>query len=180
MLNRACRLSLSFCLCILMAVHARAADPVPDDFNGWIISVLDGDTVRILDAGNRVVVLRIQSINAPELDQPYGDQSRKHLSSLLAGKEVSVDVGKRDGTEQVIGRVRVRPADCLDCKHSVDVGLAQVQGGMAWWTRKFRKEQKKKDRHRYESAQAEAQKARLGLWADPEPVPPWEWPSPSD
>ena len=180
MLNKICQLSLCCCLCLLVAIPKLAADPVPRDFSGWIITVLDGDTVRILDAGNRIVVLRIQSINAPELDQAYGNASRSHLSSLLSGKEVSVKVGKRDGTEQVIGQIWVRPADCMDCEHSVDAGLAQVKGGMAWWTRKFAKEQKKKDRVRYEAAHGEAQEARLGLWADPEPVPPWDWPSHPD
>ncbi|MEH6584789.1 MAG: thermonuclease family protein [Halioglobus sp.] len=169
------RLSVVLCIAVLLATSVGRADPVPEDFKGWVITVLSGDRVRILDAGNRVQVIRLQSIAAPLLDQPYGQESRKKLSTMLSGKEVSVKVLKRDGTEQILAQVLIEPGDCLDCKHSVDVALEQVKLGMAWWTWKFAKQQKKSERAHYESADTAARNAKLGLWADPEPVPPWEW-----
>ena len=53
------------------------------------------------------------------------------------------------------------------------VGFFMV--GMAWWYRKYAKEQSSEDRGRYEFEEQEAKARRVGLWQDPEPVPPWEW-----
>ncbi|MEH6591700.1 MAG: thermonuclease family protein, partial [Halioglobus sp.] len=166
------QLSVVLSLALLLVTHAGRADPLPEDFKGWVITVLSGDRIRVLDAGNRIEVIRLQSIAAPHLDQPYGEESRKSLSELLSGKEISVKVLKRDGTEQVLARVLVEPGGCLDCKHTVDVALEQVKQGMAWWTVKFAKKQSKSERADYESADTAARNAKLGLWADPEPVPP--------
>ena len=69
----------------------------------------------------------------------------------------------------------VQPPDCPRCGKTLNVGLAQVTDGMAWWYRYYGKEQSAEDRGRYESAEQEARLRRLGLWRDNDPVPPWEW-----
>ena len=51
-----------------------------------------------------------------------------------------------------------------------DVGLAQLDAGLAWWFRKYAHEQLPRDRIDYEAAED-----RVGLWQDKHPVPPWEW-----
>lgn len=57
----------------------------------------------------------------------------------------------------------------------VDVGLAQIAVGAAWWYREYAKEQSPEDRRRYESVELEARGKRIGRWLDKAPVPPWEW-----
>jgi len=65
--------------------------------------------------------------------------------------------------------------DGPECPQTVDIGLAQVRAGMAWWYRRYAKEQTAEDRERYEAAENEARKAGVGLWSEPDAVPPWEW-----
>jgi len=67
--------------------------------------------------------------------------------------------------------------DCRweDCPKSLDAGLNQVTVGLAWWYRKYSREQSLGDQGRYEIAEAEARASRVGLWADDEPMAPWEW-----
>jgi endonuclease YncB( thermonuclease family) len=46
---------------------------------------------------------------------------------------------------------------------------------MAWWYRKYAKEQTSQQRANYEAAEATAKAGRVGLWSEADPVPPWEW-----
>ncbi len=56
-----------------------------------------------------------------------------------------------------------------------DINLAQVASGMAWWYRKYQKEQTIRQREDYELAESQAKKLRTGLWIDPEPESPWDF-----
>ena len=56
-----------------------------------------------------------------------------------------------------------------------DANLAQVNAGMAWWYRKYAKEQTSQQRANYEAAEDSARGERIGLWRDAGPVPPWDW-----
>jgi len=44
---------------------------------------------------------------------------------------------------------------------------------MAWWYRKYAKEQPAEDQPIYENAELMSQLGRLGLWGDTNPMPPW-------
>ncbi|KVJ48977.1 hypothetical protein AWS31_06165 [Enterobacter hormaechei subsp. steigerwaltii] len=50
------------------------------DVSGRVVRVLDGDTVEILETGNRVTRVRLAGIDAPEKSQPFGQRSRQALS----------------------------------------------------------------------------------------------------
>jgi endonuclease YncB( thermonuclease family) len=71
----------------------------------------------------------------------------------------------------------VTEPDCrLDtCSRNLDAGLSQISAGLAWWYRKYAKEQSTGDASRYESAEADAISRREGLWYDAQPTPPWDW-----
>jgi endonuclease YncB( thermonuclease family) len=64
---------------------------------------------------------------------------------------------------------------CLVRVDGFDVGLAQIRAGLAWWYRKYAKEQSTQDRVTYAAVEQEAQETRRGLWREKDPVPPWEW-----
>ncbi len=66
--------------------------------------------------------IRLQDIDAPERKQAFGNASRKHLSSLVAGKTVTVQWDKRDRYRRVVGIVYV---------DGQDVNLEQLKAGMA-------------------------------------------------
>ena len=60
------------------------------DVSGRVVRVLDGDTVEILETGNRVTRVRLAGIDAPEKSQPFGQRSRQALSSMVAQRTVTV------------------------------------------------------------------------------------------
>jgi endonuclease YncB( thermonuclease family) len=64
------------------------------DITGKVVSVTDGDTIKLLDAGNDQIQVRLSGIDAPERGQPYANVSREHLARMVAGKEVRVESDK--------------------------------------------------------------------------------------
>jgi endonuclease YncB( thermonuclease family) len=56
-----------------------------------------------------------------------------------------------------------------------DANVAQIAAGMAWWYRKYQKEQTDRQREAYAAAEEVARAAKRGLWTDRDPVAPWEW-----
>ena len=55
------------------------------------MGVTDGDTIKVLDGDLVLHMVRLTGIDAPEKDQPFGKASKKHLASIVAGKEVFVE-----------------------------------------------------------------------------------------
>ncbi len=132
-----------------------------------VVGVTDGDTVTVLDAGNREEKIRVGGIDAPEKRQAFGEKSKQSLASLVFGKDVRIEWKKRDRYGRIVGQVIVEP--------SVDAGLAQLRSGLAWHYKKYEGEQSPEDRLSYAKAEDEARASKTGLWSDTAPVPPWEF-----
>ncbi len=136
------------------------------EINGQIVAIADGDTLMILDSGKQQHKIRLAFIDAPEQKQPYGQRSKQSLSDLAFGKDAKADCYKTDRYGRVV---------CTVFVDGKDVGLAQLDAGLAWWYRKYAHEQLPQKRIDYESAEDRAAADRVGLWQDKDPVPPWEW-----
>ena len=137
-----------------------------DSLTGKVVKVADGDSITVLDNTNTQHRIRLQGIDAPERKQAFGNASRKHLASLVAGKEVTVKWAKRDRYGRIVGTVIV---------DGHDMNLAQVKTGMAWFYRYYQKELSAENRKLYAQAEDEARANKKGLWQDKNPMPPWEW-----
>ena len=90
--------------------------------------------------------VRLAGIDAPEKAQPFGNASRKHLASMVAGKEVRVETSKKDRYGRVLGKVWVQPRNCPGCGKTLNANLAQIQAGMAWWYEYYARDQPPEDR----------------------------------
>ncbi len=130
-----------------------------------VARVIDGDSLVAVNAQNERLNIRLAGIDAPEMQQPYGPQSRENLARLLAGGEASLDCPKQDRFRRHVCEVRVGEDD---------VGLEQVRAGMAWWYRQYQQEQTPAARAHYAQAEAEARAARRGLWSAPA-IEPAQW-----
>jgi endonuclease YncB( thermonuclease family) len=151
-----------------LVVHAEA-------LTGTVVAVADGDTITVLDANREQHKIRLSGIDAPEKAQPFGQRSKENLSRLVFDRDVRVEWEKRDKYKRIVGTVWVQPVSCPTCPKTLDAGLAQLTVGLAWWYRKYAKEQSPEAAGRYEFAEQEARAKRAGLWADAAPVPPWDW-----
>ena len=122
------------------------------DITGKVVAVTDGDTIKVLDDDRVQHKIRLTGIDAPEKAQPFGNASRKHLASMVAGREVRVETLKKDRYGRVLGKVWVQPGDCPDCGKTLNANHAQILAGMAWWYQDYARDQSAEDRGRYESA----------------------------
>jgi endonuclease YncB( thermonuclease family) len=136
----------------------------PQTIIGKVVGVSDGDTITVLDKQKRQHKVRLEGIDAPKSAQDFGSRAKQSLSDLVFGKTVTVTSWKKDEYRRVLGEVT------LDGK---DIGLEQVQRGMAWAHHysAIRPEEPTPE----ELAEEQARKERRGLWADASPVPPWEF-----
>jgi len=132
---------------------------------GKVVAVTGGDTITLLDAEKRQYRIRLDGIDAPEDDQAFGDRAKKSLSDLVLGKTVTVIGSKVDRSGRIVGKVT---------RADKDIGLRQIERGMAWFYRKYANELSQADARIYEQAEADARAKNRGLWASPGPIPPWE------
>ena len=146
----------SVALLLLLASPAGAAT---------VLSVGDGDTLRVVDDGKRLTI-RMACIDAPETAQgPYGAASRQRLQELAPVGSV---VTLRPQTIDKYGRT---VAEVFRISQSVN--LAMVSSGQAFAYRKYLAAC---DGSAYLGAEAAAQRQRVGVWAVPGGIQrPWDW-----
>lgn len=147
----------------LVTPQPFAEAPAPQVLTGKIVRVADGDTVTVLDATNTQHRIRLQGIDAPESRQAFGTQSKKNLSEMVFGREVTVTYEKTDQYGRLVGKI------LLDGR---DINLEQVRNGMAWHYKEYQREQTPSDRELYAKTEDEARTGRRGLWTDANPTPP--------
>lgn len=162
---------ITFFLICLLVSPVRA-----ETLTGRVVAISDGDTITVLDSSLTQHKIRLAGIDAPEKGnkkvpfdvggQPFGERSKRHLSSLVFNKQVVVEWSKLDRYGRTIGKVQV---------NGVDVNLEQIKAGMAWWYEQYRREQSEHDQYLYSAQESAARQQRIGLWSDASPVPPWEW-----
>jgi len=122
-----------------------------------LVSITDGDTVKVLLFKDRKFTIRLYGIDAPEKDQPYGAISTQNLERLCQYNfKHEVDIFTVDKYSRLVA--------VLYC-NGVNVNLKQVENGLAWsyYT------------NDYQEAEQTARASGVGLWSAPEQVPPWEW-----
>ena len=155
---------------LLAGVRTASAETL----EGYIVSISDGDTLTLL-VDRQQHRIRVAGIDAPEHFQPFGNRSRTNLSRYAYSQDARAECYKKDIYGRDVCRVWVKPLDCPNCGKSLDLGLAQISDGMAWWDRNHMDEQSEEEQGRYEGAETMAKLRRFGLWRDTKPVPPWAW-----
>ena len=143
-------------LCCLSAAPANAAT---------VVSIGDGDTVRVVEEGQKLTI-RLACIDAPETAQrPYGQAAREQLQTLIP---VGSNITLRTQTVDRYGRT---VAEIL--KDDSSVNLTMVRSGAAFAYRKYLAAC---DGPAYLGAEASAEREARGVWAVSGGIQrPWEW-----
>ena len=154
------RFLAAFAIVLIAARSASAkTEQNAQSIVGKVTRVSDGDTIWVNDRHGRHKV-RLNRIDAPESNQPFGDESTAHLRSLIGDKDVRIEYKSTDRYGRILGIVFLG---------ETDINLLMVRDGFAWHYRHFDKTPS------YSSAENEARVAKRGIWAEPAPVSPHEW-----
>lgn len=149
----------------LSPVGARAVAQT-DWWLGRVVVVSDGDTLRVQDEAGRVVLIRVDGVDAPERRQCGGGLARDALTAWVLRRHVVIEPRKTDRYGRTVARV---------LRSGMDIGLRLVVTGHAWHYAAFAHEQPPSERLAYAEAQTQARASRDGLWACPDLVPPWDF-----
>lgn len=130
-----------------------------------LVSVGDGDTVRITDKAGNKVTIRLACIDAPETSQgTSGTWSTATLKRLIQGKSISLKPQVKDRYGRTVAEIYIG---------SKSINLQMVQIGAAYAHRKYLNQC---DRTSYLRTEATAKKKGLGIWGPYKPAQvPWEF-----
>jgi endonuclease YncB( thermonuclease family) len=152
-------------LTITALALSGAVGAVDRQLPGRVLWVVDGDSL-VLDVRGSQYRIELSGIDAPELNQPWGQAAADRLKRALTGRFVVVESADFAPEGQVHGRLSYA---------NRDIGLDLLHEGLAWCTIGPVTEIPYDTNHPYRDAESAARQARRGLWSDEHAVPPWEW-----
>ena len=126
-----------------------------------ILRVVDGDSLEVQHAGlfnlrRRPFAVRLYGIDAPELAQPYGDEARRELESLVRRGGIRMEEIATDRYGRCVGLLYRRRAG-----RGQSINRAMVRSGMAYWYRQYGGRDLG-----FPEAEADAKSKRRGVWRE--------------
>lgn len=145
-------MSKPWCALLLTPLVALPMVAAAQPLRGRVVSVGDGDTIRVRD-GSRILTVRLACIDAPEMAQrPWGEQARRALQKQLpSGAEVLLEVQGSDRYGRTVAEVI----------STTNINLALVKNGEAFAYRQYLEAC---NAGRYLDAESRAEAHRLGVW----------------
>ncbi len=149
-----------------------------DTFQCKVTEVIDGNTFRCLTKANGRVNVRLYQINAPELDQLYGQQAKQALFDMIYEQNVQIKITNTGRSKS--GIVFTAPPDNCYAKFffwgeknlvctfaSKEINLEMIKQGYAWY------DPFAQTNREYQQAEWEARETKRGLWLDKNSIAPW-------
>jgi endonuclease YncB( thermonuclease family) len=101
-----------------------------------------------------------RGVDAPEIDQPYGQQARVVLFDLVKGHSLQLFVYDKDPYGRIVADIY--------CNNKF-IQEVLLKRGCVWHFVKY------DTRPEFAKWEKEAQAARVGLWVDLNPEKPWDY-----
>lgn len=136
-------------------------------YSARVIKVSDGDTLQVRDQHGAKQRVRLAFIDAPEMQQASGQDSKRQLSRLVDGQQILVHVVDIDQYKRHVGLVWLAEQD---------INASQLASGMAWQYASIAKKQQTKQGYEYYRCLEQAAKqSKTGLWRNSKAQAPWEY-----
>ena len=108
---------------IMFAIFIFSLSIIAVAVSGKVIRVSDGDTI-LIQSGSQKIRVRMYGIDAPELKQKYGEESKKYLEKRIMDKNVDIKVINQDQYGRKVGKVFYK---------NKDINLEMIETGNAWF-----------------------------------------------
>ena len=122
------------------------------------VKISDGDTLWVQTKAGARLKIRLAQIDAPEICQAWGQQSKRALAQKITGRSLQLELLGQDQYTRGLARIWV---------DGQDVGAWMVASGHAWAYSLG-----KYQNALYYRQEEAAKKAQLGLWTLPAPMQP--------
>ena len=125
------------------------------------IAITDGDSLKGIYK-NELIKIRLAEIDAPELKQAFGIESKNCLKRLIkqSDSKVFFKFKEKDRYDRHVGWIH---------SEDLDINLEMVKKGCAWVYDRYVK-RKVLFKH-----QDNARENNIGLWKNSEAIAPWKW-----
>lgn len=124
-----------------------------------VVQVYDADTYKILHKG-KFLKIRLANVDAPALDQYYGNIAKQRVSKLILDKEVKIEAYAKDWHGRTIASVTI---------DGIRLDSFLLINGWAWHYMQYS----------YDPGLAiyedKAKALKRGMWRCKHNVPPWVW-----
>lgn len=125
---------------------------------GKVTTVLDGNTLEIIDQNKEIQRVQLTGIDCPELNQEYGDQAKLFLEKLVLNKKITFQITGKDRLGNRQGIVLING--------SRDIRMELLKEGLAWTA-------ERNSDPELEPLRQTAADSRKGLWSQENPIAPW-------
>ena len=89
MISKITKTCLVIFIC-LINVHCHAQESSSSILYAKVIRVVDGDTIYLKNKEHGKLKIRLADIDAPEKDQPYGDEATNILKKMIFVKDQQI------------------------------------------------------------------------------------------
>ncbi len=163
-------------LTLLFKIRASRTPPPPEGLANELQRVevrhiVDGDTVIVFDSWSESW-LRLDAIDCPEKEQPWGKTAKAGLIKLIGGRNVHIETHGIDKHGRKLATIYLQHGRGSEW---INVNERMVMLGHAWVMRKYYNHLPRNRQHQLNKLENWAKSKRVGLWSTDDPVPPWQW-----
>ena len=123
----------------------------------FVTKVIDGDTIEVRQE-KRNYKVRLSEIDAPEINQKFGTESKNYLASLVLNEEIELIYITEDRYGRIVAKIY---------KDNKDINRSMVRNGLAWVYDYYVEDQS------LYNDQNLAKKNSFNIWSEASPTPPW-------
>ena len=123
-----------------------------------VTSVIDGNTIVILDNNGDQYKILLHGIDCPDSGQNFAVEAKRMLAGLVLDKQVTLVLNGKDRYGTRLGEIQAQGIP--------DPRYELVRTGPAWTTDSDEK---------LESLKQHARSQGIGIWTEENPTPPWLW-----
>ena len=124
---------------------------------GTVTKVFDGDSF-LIKSGKRTIEIRMDSVDAPEYSQNYGQYCKRGLEDKILNREIRFRQTDTDRYRRVVAVVYLE---------NRNINREIVGDGCAWAYRKYLRD------NQLVALEQQARRNKKALWSDKKPIPPW-------
>ena len=132
-----------------------------EEYIGVVTKIIDGDSV-VIRHGNIFKKIRLSYIDAPEVSQDHGEDSKLFLKNIVLDKTVLVDTKRKDKYGRHLSDLYIHSNI-----ESIYVNAKMIKSGNAWVYKRYR------SNTYLINLENHARSNKIGIWKNDNPVEPW-------